>query len=220
MTLFSRNLLIAQCVIFLVTQVAMVWLNLALLPLLAVGGNAPFGYLWQWITHPLVEPPGMLLPFALAMFVAYYTYPRMEATYGRKLLVTAWLASAAMGGVLGTATALVFSRFAPSSGAFTPILGLFAFDAWTRRDGGKMRILPFVVGPSFDVTGRQLVMGLFGLAALFLLLSRGFVEFAVNVGSILGGMAVAQGRELRRTVRKQKLRVVNGGRGSGDGMLH
>lgn len=217
---FSRNLIIAQCVLFVVTQVAMVWLGLPVFDWLAVGGEARLGPAWQWLTHPFVESVGNLISFALAMLIAYYTFPRIEATYGRSLFLVVYFASVAMGGLLGLGTAALLAGATPASGAFPPVLGLFAFDAWTRRNGGRMRILPFVVGPSFDVTGRQLVAGLLGFSFLLLLLSAGWVPFAVDVGCILGGVAASALRERWRTVRRTKLSVVRGGRNSGDGMLH
>lgn len=221
MTRFSRTLLATQCVIYLVTQVVMVWMSVPLAVDLAVGGRVPYGWAWQWITHPLVEPPGELVSFALAMFMAWYTYPRVETTYGRKLLAATMLAATALAGALGTAFAVLGLTGGPTCGAVAPVVGLVTFDAWSLRNAGNLSVLPLGAGPSMTVTGRKIVGFFAVLAVVFLLISRDFVAFGVNAGAVAGGLLVALLRERRRPgPRSSGLRIVRGGRNSGDGMLH
>ncbi len=218
---FSRNLMIAQSVVFLATQVAMVWLGVPVLGYLGVGGDAPFGFAWQWLTHPFVELPSTLLPFALAMLVAYLVYPRIEQLHGRAGLVAALATSAIAGGVFGSAVSFLLPPPIPVGGAIGPVIGLLAYESWARRHAGPARVTLFGVGAGVDLTGKQIVGGLFAYSVLMLLLSRDFVRFAMDVGCLLGGMlAVHLRQRWAFRARPSGLRVVRGGKPDRDRMLH
>lgn len=218
MSRFVRNLIVAQVALFLLTQFLMAWRHLPVMNVLGVLGEARWHFAWQWLTHVLVEAPGpgALVNLAINVFVAWSLYPRIEVVYGRAWFGGTMFLGTAVAGASAVLVTLLFGAQAPVCGAFSIVYALFAFDSWAQRNAGPMRILPFLVGPSFQVTGRQVIGFLAAIALIRLITMAWLASFACDIGAIAGGVLAATMREKRmaRATTRRAFGVIQGGKSS------
>jgi membrane associated rhomboid family serine protease len=171
------------------------------------------GKIWTLVTGAVLETsfPSLLL----GALVLWWFVPTLERWWGLRRFLIFALATSLVGTVLGTLTGLATGRDAPIAG-YDPFIyaSIVAFGILY----GRQPVQFFGVLP---MTGRQLMYGIIGFVALFVLLGRQW-ELAVGyAGAMVTGALLASGKwsprlwwyRWRHARVRRRLAVLDGGKG-------
>lgn len=212
----------ALILLFLQVGVSVVWLlsdlgaRASIAEAMAPTADAVWrrGWAWTLVTGPVLETSFASLLFQVLILWTFV--PTLERWWGtRRFLVFAGSTSVA-GTVAGTLAGLVTGREVPVVGYDPMVYGaIVAFGIlYARQPVQFFGVLP--------MTGRQLMFGILGFVALFVLLGRQW-ELAAAYAAAMGLAALlASGRwnprlwwyRLRHRRARSSLQVLDGGRGT------